>query len=191
MQQQRGKAGDRAGKPFLAANDSSVAASHSSGDHWNPFSPSSELSPASGAMPAGSSNPCGPVAMDAISGTESCLITAPAGSPDPFMPPPPLPAHERPQTQPQPVPKHDIAVGSAATRPLTATGSRDDALAGNRIQTPEQLRQRFAGGRRCTAVAAGCLMGPIWFLVIDVVQRCFLKGGELLPLSNSCCTLCV
>ena len=166
MQQQGGNTGNGAGNPVPAANSSSMAGSHSSGDHWNPFSPSSELPPSRFATPAESGGPSSPVAMG---GPGSSLITAPAGSPDPFMPPPPLPAHEGPQTQP--VPKHDTAAAPAtAVRALTATGSQIDGLTGNRIQTPEQLRQRFAGDCRCSRIS--CYQRAIeaccGLLVLDV-----------------------
>jgi hypothetical protein len=166
-----------------------MAASHPSGDHWNPFSEGSELPASRFATPAESSDPSSPVAMG---GPGSCLITAPAGSPDPFMPTPPLPAHEGPQTQP--MPKHDTAAGSAAAvRPLTATvGQTDDASAAHRIQTPEQLRQRFAGGCWCSRICFGWCSGLLWppvnVFVCDAVAAS--EGRTKRPAVHLLCCWC-
>lgn len=112
------------------------------GDYWNPFEHGAEPGAGSNAAPARGGCPSGPVAPHRPGST---LITAPAGSRDPFMPPqPPL---QDPQLQPPPV--GDEIFAPAGQRVTAASG---------RIQTPEQLRQRFAGNDDChlQAVAVCC-----------------------------------
>ena len=145
---------DRAWHPLKRHHDTS----QDPDAHWNPFEHAVERLPDNVAMRAYDFEPSSPVALGMTGGS---LITAPAGSIDPFMPPPPPPP--QPETQLPPPQSafgaarmQNAAATPAAAGELTVAVREDGAAAPGRIQTPEQLRQRFAGSTCSLRLPAAC-----------------------------------